>query len=165
MADIIIRDEDIRNLIKVMRVAGKDLATNMRKEIRVVAKPVVDDMKDTVQAMPMPASRGATPYTGPTGPGGISSRIAGAVKVQVAQSGVRIRVATGSLGDASKLPGYMDAGKTWRHPVMGNRKAWVSQRAARDGWFTKTGIEHHPKIRRQVMEILTRYATQLAARL
>ena len=165
MSEIIIRDQDIRNLIRVMRVAGKDLATEMRKEIRVVAKPVITDMQDTVQALPMPDSRGATPYTGPTGPGGISGRIAAAVKVQVAQSGVRIRVATGSLGNAKKLPGYMDAGVTWRHPVMGNRKAWVSQRAARDGWFSKTGIEHHPKIRRQVMEILTRYATQLAARL
>lgn len=160
-----IKDEDIKNLVKVMRVAGRDLRREMGKEIRHVAKPVVDDMRDTITSMPLPATGGAVPYSGPTGGGGISGRIAAATKVSITQSGVRIRVGTGSLGNASRLPGYIDAGTTWRHPVMGNRNAWVSQRAARDGWFTKTGIEHHPQIKRQVMEILSRYAGRLAARL
>jgi hypothetical protein len=162
---IVIKDEDVKNMVKVMRSAGRDLRREMGKEIRHVAKPVVDDMRSEISGMSLPATGGAQPYTGPTGGGGITGRIAAATKVSITQSGVRIRVATGALGNAAKLPAYIDAGTTWRHPVMGNRKAWVSQTASRPGWFTKTGIEHHPQIKRQVLEILNRYATMLAARL
>ncbi len=162
---ITIRDEDVKNLIRVMRVAGRDLRRQMGREIRTVAKPVIDDMRSTVSGMSLPATGGAEPYTGPTGGGGITGRIAAATRVSITQGGVRIRVSTGSLGNASKLPGYIDAGTTWRHPVMGNRKAWVSQSASEPGWFSRTGIEHHPQIKRQVTEILVRYAGLLAARL
>ena len=166
MATFVIQNDDIKNLAKVMRAAGPELNRQMRREIRTVSKPVIDEMKDTIQAMPLPVvSGGIAPYTGPTGTGGISGRIAGATKLSITQGGVRIRVATGALGNASQLPGYIDAGTTWRHPVMGNTKVWVSQRAARDGWFTKTGLKHHPRLRREVVEILTRYATVLAGRL
>lgn len=165
MITVTIRDEDIKNLIRVMRSADKDMARHMRKEIRTAAKPVVDDMKSTIAGMSLPATGGAEPYTGPAGAGGITSRIAAATRVSIAQNGVRIRVATGALGNASRLPGYIDAGTTWRHPVMGNRKAWVSQSAAEPGWFSRTGLEHHPQIKRQVTEILTRYASLLAAKL
>lgn len=161
-----IDSSDLKSLAKVMRAAGPDLNRRMRREIRTVAKPVIDEMKDTIEAMPLPVvSGGITPYSGPSGAGGISGRIAAATKLSITQGGVRIRVSTGALGNASNLPGYIDAGTTWRHPVMGNTRAWVSQRAARDGWFTKTGLHHHPQIRRDVLEILTRYATQLAGRL
>lgn len=162
---IVIKDEDIKNLVKVLRVAGRDLRRDMGKEILTVAKPVVDDMRAEITGMSLPATGGAEPYSGPTGGGGITARIAAATKVSITQGGIRIRVGTGGLGNAKRLPGYIDAGTTWRHPVMGNRKAWVSQSAAQPGWFTKTGIQHHPQIKREVVEILTRYATMLAARL
>lgn len=162
-----IRDQDIKNMLRVMRSAGRDLRRDMGKEIRHVAKPVLDDMKDTIEAMPLPvvSGYGVNAYNGPSGAGGISGRIAAATKISITGRGVRIRVATGALGNASNLPGYIDAGVTWRHPVMGNRRAWVGQRAARDGWFTKTGLKHHPQIKREVTEILMRYAAQMAARL
>lgn len=162
---ITIRDEDIKNLVRVMRVAGRDLRRHMGKEIRTVAKPVVDDMRSEITGMSLPATGGEQTYTGPTGGGGITGRIAAATRVSITQGGIRIRVGTAGLGNARKLPGYIDAGTTWRHPVMGNRKAWVSQTAAQPGWFTKTGIQHHPQIKREVVEILTRYATMLAVRL
>lgn len=163
---LIIRDEDVKNLLRVMRASGRDLRRDMGKEIRRVAQPVIDDMRSEVSGMSLPVvSSGKEPYRGPTGGGGITGRIAAATKVSITTGGVRIKVNNGSLGNARKLPAYIDAGKTWRHPVMGNRKAWVSQTAASDGWFTKTGIRHHPQIKREVVEILMRYAAQMAARL
>jgi hypothetical protein len=115
--------------------------------------------------MSLPATGGEKPYSGFIGAGGITGRIAAATKVSITGRGVRIRVNNGSLGNARKLPAYIDAGKTWRHPVMGNRRAWVSQTASEPGWFTKTGLQHHPQIKREVTEILMRYAAQMAARL
>lgn len=160
-----IRDEDVKNLLRVMRASGRDLRRDMGKEIRRVAQPVIDDMRSEISGMSLPATGGKEPYSGPSGGGGITGRIAGATKVSITTGGVRIKVNTGALGNARKLPAYIDAGTTWRHPVMGNRKAWVSQTAASDGWFTKTGIRHHPQIKREVVEILMRYAAQMAARL
>lgn len=160
-----IRDEDVKNLLKVMRSAGRDLRRDMGKEIRHVAQPVIEDMRSEISGMSLPATGGEKPYSGPTGAGGITGRIAAATKVSITGRGVRIRVNNGSLGNARKLPAYIDAGKTWRHPVMGNRRAWVSQTASEPGWFTKTGLQHHPQIKREVTEILMRYAAQMAARL
>lgn len=162
---VTIRDEDVKNMLRVMRVAGRDLRRDMGKEIRTVAQPVVDDMRSEISGMSLPATGGKEPYSGPSGAGGITGRIAAATKVSITGRGVRIRVNNGSLGNARKLPAYIDAGVSWRHPVMGNRRAWVSQTASEPGWFTKTGLHHHPKIKREVQDILARYAAQLAARL
>ena len=40
----------------------------------------------------------------------------------------------------------MDEG-TWRHPVMGNRHAWVTQTVSPAGWFTTTARQSLPKVR------------------
>ena len=158
-----IRDEDVKNLLKVMRSAGRDLRRDMGKEIRHVAQPVIGTCAQRSAAWP--ARHRRREPSGPTGAGGITGRIAAATKVSITGRGVRIRVNNGSLGNARKLPAYIDAGKTWRHPVMGNRRAWVSQTASEPGWFTKTGLRTSPQIKREVTEILMRYAAQMAARL
>ena len=46
-----IDSSDLKSLAKVMRAAGPDLNRRMRREIRTVAKPVIDEMKDTIEAM------------------------------------------------------------------------------------------------------------------
>lgn len=54
------------------------------------------------------------------------------------RTGVRIRVDTKYLrADQKGLPAAMDDGKV-RHPVMGNRKKWVTQHFTPKGWYTDT---------------------------
>lgn len=49
----------------------------------------------------------------------------------------------------------LDKGKA-RHPVFGNRGAWVTQ-SVRAGWFTKTVESESNEIRSQVQSDLTKY--------
>jgi hypothetical protein len=40
---------------------------------------------------------------------------------------VRFIVRAGRLGNARNLPWHLDSGKVFRHPIMGNRRAWAGQ--------------------------------------
>lgn len=164
-ATLIINDRDVRKLIAVMQTAGPGLFRDMSQDIRRAAQPTLNDMRNTVSGMSLPASSTTGAMAGRAGQGGITRRIAAATDVQVNAQGVRIKVDTGALGPASKLPGYMDSGQTWAHPVFGNRRAWVSQRAATPGWFSRTAAQHHPQLRTAVMRVLSEYANKMAARI
>lgn len=58
---------------------------------------------------------------------GWSSRIPGAIGKTVTGSKVGLRVSSGKAPHARPFEGL--AGATFRHPVFGNRSAWVSQQA------------------------------------
>lgn len=166
MTTIVVNNADIKNLVKVMRAAGPQLLKEMRKEIRTAAQPVIRDMKAEIMSAPSwPASSTSGEMTGVPGAGGIRGKIANSTRLTVSGKGVRIFCSAGSLGSAKVIPAYVDAGASWRHPVFGNTKAWVSQSSPSEGWFSKTGIEHHPQIRRDVTDTLVRYANVIAARL
>lgn len=52
--------------------------------------------------------------------------------------GVRIRMSASSMPpDQRRLPKHMNYGR-WRHPVFGDRDAWVTQTALPVGWFDET---------------------------
>jgi hypothetical protein len=166
MTTITISSADIKNLVKVMRAAGPDLLKEMRREVRAAAQPVIRDMQREIMADgSWPASSTTGEMSGVPGAGGIRGKIANSTRLTVSGKGVRIFCSAGSLGSAQVIPAYVDAGQPWRHPVFGNRKAWVTQSSPSVGWFSKTGIEHHPQIKRDVTEMLVRYANRLAARL
>ena len=48
---------------------------------------------------------------------------------------MRFVVRTDRLGDARRLPFYLDSGKRWRHPIMGKRGRWAS--SSGKPWFRK----------------------------
>lgn len=160
-----IDDSQVRTLIRVMQAAGPDLFRDMSREVRTAARPTVNEMRSTVSGMSLPATSTSGAMVGRGGTGGITRRIASATDVSISGQGIRIKVNEGALGPASKLPAYMDAGQSWRHPVFGNRRAWVSQRASQPGWFTKTAYKHHPQIKQDVTQVLVKYAAKLAARI
>lgn len=52
--------------------------------------------------------------------------------------GVRVRMSAASMPEGQgRLPKHMNYSR-WRHPVFGNRDAWVTQTIAPDGWFDGT---------------------------
>lgn len=92
---------------------------------------------------------------------GLRASIAAGVKSTVKDDGLTLDIRV----DGSFLPGsqqrlltYTDTGERFRHPVMGDRKVWVSQSFKPAGWFTKTLREETPRIRadldRKVSEAL-----------
>ena len=161
-----IDSQDIKNLAKVLRKVSPTLGREMRRAVREAAKPVITDMKSTIGGNAMSAvGTGVHAYDGPTGGGGITAKMQRSVSLRVSGGRVRIFVRPGALGSAAKLPAYIDAGTTWRHPVHGNKKAWVSQRGSAAGWFTDTAHQHFPQVRKDVQDALDDTARKLVAML
>lgn len=67
----------------------------------------------------------------------IRHRIANVTELEVSTGGgdprVKFVVRTGRLGSARNLPFHFDRGRTFRHPIMGNRSAWAGQSG--EPWF------------------------------
>lgn len=120
---------------------GPGARTAARRAARKAVRPVIDDLRAAIRSTP-----GAAPD------GDLRSSIAGAITVSVTGSGVRIKVNGARLGKRRALPGKIDEGQ-WRHPVFGNRNAWVSQRG--QPWFGVTFDRHRTQIRRAVLDAVT----------
>jgi len=159
-----ITSTDIKNLAKVLRKVDPELAKNMRRRVRESAKPVITDMRSQIGGNAMTAYGGGPhAYDGPGGAGGITAKMQRNIRLRV--SGGRVRIYVPAAGSIGKIAASIDAGKAWRHPVMGNRKAWVSQTGSASGWFSDTGRKHLPQIREKVREALDETARDIAARL
>jgi hypothetical protein len=79
-----------------------------------------------------------------------------------ARIGIRIRV------DGKHLPANQQTlitrtndGKQFRHPVMGNRDAWVNQQFSPKGWFDDTIRHHLPQIQSDLAKAMARAMQQL----
>lgn len=164
MSGYVITSDDIKNLAKVLRKVSPELGRDMRRAVREAARPVMQDMRSEIGANAMTAwGGGMRPYDGPAGSGGITAKMIRSLSIRVSGGKVRIFVRPGALGSAGRLPAYIDAGSAWRHPVMGNRKAWVSQRGSAVGWFTQTAHRHYPQVTEDVRDVLDDTARKIAA--
>lgn len=170
MPDYEITNDDIKHLAKVLRRVDPELAKRMRRTIRDAAKPVVREMRNALGTNRMNAAvtdpaPDHRPYDGPSGSRGLTGRMQRAVRIQVSGGRVRIYVASRALGDASRLPAYIDAGKPWRHPVYGNDLVWVQQSATASGWFTHTAVASFIPLKAKALEALTDTARALATQI
>lgn len=164
----VITSDDIKNLAKVLRQVSPELGRELRRGVRTAAKPVISEMKDAIGGNAMNGqSRAVDPsraFTG-GGSGGITAKMQRAVRLRISGGKVRIYVNQSMMGSANRVPAYIDAGKAWRHPVMGNRSAWVSQAGSAQGWFTDTATKHFPQITNTVQDVLDDVAHKVAAML
>lgn len=105
-----------------LKEAGaKDLRKELLKAGREMGKPIKAEIRESAAILPQR--------------GGLSALIAGAkVRVSTRLSGRNVGVSFIGRWSGHDLKG-IDAG-TVRHPVHGNRKAWVAQRVA-PHYFTK----------------------------
>lgn len=162
----VITSDDVKNLAKVLRKVSPQLGREMRRSIRTAARPVVQDMKSEIGGNMMNAQgRAIDPsraFSGGGG-GGITAKMVRSVRIQISSGRVRIYVASSVMGSAMRVPAYIDAGQSWRHPVMGNRNAWVTQTGSATGWFTDTSRRHFPQIKREVQNTLDDIAAKVAA--
>lgn len=149
--------EQLRNLARDLRKAGdegKGLRKDLRRGIRKAAVPMRDGVQRAALAIPAPGGRHS----------GLRAEIARAVRIQILlsrQPAVRVLVNGSAMPEGKRaLPAYMDGGKKrWRHPVFGNRHAWVSQTPHPYFW---RGIEPHIKdARAAVLAAVERTVTEL----
>jgi len=88
----------------------------------------------------------------------VANSIGRIIRYQGKDVGVRIRARASKMPPGmSRLPKKMNKGK-WRHPIMGNRNAWVIQQVNPPGWFDATNRRMFPKIQSQVEAVVREYA-------
>jgi hypothetical protein len=146
---------EYRRLSKALKdAARKDLQAELRQEIRRAGQPALTATRSAVLGVDMsggPAGRST----------GLRARIAAATKLQVLGSGIRFTVREKQVD-----PKYGERlvlgseGTPWRHPVFGNRKAWVPQ--VGQPWFYPTLRSHGPAFRQAAVRAMHRIMSRIA---
>jgi hypothetical protein len=145
--------EEFGALARRLRQAGRsDLRLELTRAVREAGKPVKDAAKVNVLALPAHGPK----HTG------LRGRVARTVKLSVRTSGggVGVRVSAGPAGtDVGRLARHMNVGR-WRHPVYGNRNAWVTQTMP-PGWFDRATEHAAPKARQEIQDAMRRVREQI----
>jgi hypothetical protein len=141
-----------------LRRAGPGLKPKLTQAIRREGATAVAAIKSALMGAKFPAS----PSRGTGASSGLRRRVANSVSVAVAGEGVRIR-ADGKKVDSkygtSLLLG-LDGLTKIRHPVFGNRRAWVSQRGGKE-LFYSTLRRYEPKWRDACEKVLDDMAREI----
>lgn len=149
----VISGEDFRLVANALRAVDASLPGNLRKELRQAVRPLVARAKAKVRALPTHGVK----HTG------LRRRVAAGVGVRVSTSRTPGITITTSMRDPSEaaIPRGMDSRVGWRHPVFGNRDAWVTQHTG-GSWFRETFADGREEIQRDVRDVLERAADTVA---
>lgn len=156
---VTVRDSgDLRRIAKELRAMDdKQLKKKFTKELRAAARPLVPLTRKAIRAIPSSRSYSAA---------GLRGRMSKAVRTEVKTTGKRASVAVRVDGRkmANKqgaLPAYMEGAKRpWRHPVYGNRDAWVVQ-AARPYFYKTLRPKAGPAARKAVNRVITEVSKEI----
>jgi len=144
-----VESEDIKALAKDLNGLGDGhMVKDLHKSLRDAAKPIVDDIRAAVLAIPSKSvgetagrtARAAARFEKSKSKkktmakferkAGLRETIARAVKLSVSATGgtISIKVDASMLPeDQRMLPWDLEGSSKWRHPVFGNTKVWVQQ--------------------------------------
>jgi hypothetical protein len=140
-----------RALAQRLRGADKELQRNLRRRIRQEGQPVLSAVRAAAAGIEMTSPGGSAGGSGRST--GLRARLAAATKLSVTASGISFQVQESKVD-----PRYGDVltagseGHTWRHPVFGNRNAWVTQHGT--PWFYPTVRAAQPAFRRAVEQAM-----------
>lgn len=169
---------EFRETAAKLKAAGNgQLSRKMAREMRSAARPAVNDARQSVRSLSSSAdgrgggSQARAQHTASRSRSksergrdkafagrGLRETVARAVRVQVSaaarSASMRIRVQTRHLPpDQRTLPRRMNEGR-WRHPVFGNRAAWVTQVVNPKGWFDRPMRKHGRKVRDEAVSVV-----------
>lgn len=141
MADAVKLDsKELLDLYKALGKAHPEVRKALRRQLTVLAKPIVADVKRAELAIPSRkgSASGARKKKGSTL--GLRDSLANATKADFATMGegaaVHIRVSSSKFTSVSgrprTIPYYMEGRRkrAWRHPVHGNPNNWVTQKGS-----------------------------------
>lgn len=170
MAQFEIRDSgDLKKLNKQLRqlADGKAIKKDLTQGLRDVLRPIVPEIRAAYRAAPSTGHASASKAR--QGQPDLRGLLAKATRVEVRltgrAAGARIRVDGRRMPDRMKsLPRYWegeDKGSRgrWRHPVFGNRTAWVQQRGR--PLFYPIVRRHEAQARRAVEQVVTQVRQKL----
>lgn len=143
--------DEFNQLSRRLREAGRgDLQRRMVRKIRQTGDPALRAVQGKFLGVDVTAS----PNRGGGGSTALRARTAAATKIQVTGRGIRIKVigsqVDGRYGDT--LVNGLNATGPWKHPVFGNRRAWVTQRGQEV--FDPTLLGFEPKWFADILEAM-----------
>lgn len=151
---------------RALRRAPGNLRRELKDGLEDAAKPAVQALRSATRAADVRGRRrGGRPFRAQIPSRGLRRPMARAIESDISTSAtgarVDIRLREGSVPPRiRRLVKYVlgDANR-WRHPVMGNRNAWVSQNAPNVWW--KTLKPFLSRFNREVAEATRRTEEQL----
>lgn len=150
--------------MRIMKGVDKALYANLRKTIRQEATKIKNAQAAAVKSLDSKSTGGGAGanarenyVTGGAAKSaamarrgararGLRASAASALKIEYRERpsarsrwiGVKVRMSSKALpSDQARLPKHMNYGR-WRHPVFGNKDAWVTQTVGPVGWFDGT---------------------------
>lgn len=145
-----------------VRLEGGEAAARVARELRRLGdKDIRRDLNRalTRATVPMRVAAKASAKARLPRRGGLGRDVA-AKRMRTVIAGGGVSVNVGTRREQLRL---MDEKGIVRHPVFGNRSAWVTQEVHR-GWFTEPMNAGAPVARRELLGVLDRVAARIAAR-
>lgn len=136
----IVGTTELRDLARDLRRARGTLRAELTKAFKVAGEDTLRKVKSNMTSMRIKGHlAGGRSFRDHRSGRGLRRRIAAVTELEVRTGSVgpRVRfvVRTDRLGNARNVPFYLDSGRRFRHPIMGNRNAWAS--SSGKPWFRK----------------------------
>lgn len=159
----VIGEDNITQMARAVAGGPDELRHQYDRSVRRAGQRTLRDVKQAARRIQIVGYRsGRRRYRGPNEPKQLRRRIADAVALDLNTGTLSPRaqfvVRTAQVG-AGRVPEYIEAGKRWRHPIMGNRRAWASSQGK--PWFETTVERSRPLWERQINLALERTARQI----
>jgi hypothetical protein len=118
--------DEFNQLSRRLKEAGRgDLQRKLVRSVRQEGQPALAAVQRKFRGVHVTT----TPSRGGGGSTNLRGRVAAATKIQVTARGIRIRTVGKQVGEyGNTLAQGVNATGVWKHPVFGNRRAWVTQR-------------------------------------
>lgn len=140
MLSLTIKGEaQLRDLARDLRRGKGTLRSELTRAFKKAGEKTLRQVKHNMTTMQIKGYKTGRkpPFTAHTGPHRLRARIAAVTEYEVRTGSVgpvvRFAVKSERLGKARKLPWHLDTGKTFRHPIMGNRSSWAANSGS--PWF------------------------------
>jgi hypothetical protein len=132
--------KELREVSEKLKRGQGTLRKELTRAFRDAGKETLQRVKRNVLSMRIRGRRhGGRRFTDHRPGTGIRARIARVTELKVSTGAgdpqVKFVVRSDRLGDARNLPYHLDSGRVFRHPIMGNRRAWAGQSG--EPWFTE----------------------------
>lgn len=171
---------EFQALARKIRGAPAAIRKEMNQAVKTATAPAERDLKAAVMALDSKgvygggsgqrsrhsASRSKTGKSPLPKNTGLRKNIAKGITRKITYSGYRIGVRV--RADGKYLPYSQQVlikrtndGKPFRHPVMGNTDAWVTQQFTPARWFDDTMRKHQARIQKEIAAAATRALSQL----
>lgn len=138
--------------------ADGQLRSDLNAELLRASPPVVAKTRARVLGAAFPV----VPGDGGSEPTGFRARLAAATGTEPLGNGVRFRVDGATVGERGHRLAMLsdtELAPRWRHPVFGNREAWVTQRG--QPWFFSSIRPEEPRFRRGVETAMDKTARRI----